>query len=297
MHKKILILVGVVALVGAFLYWRAAPQTSVSARPTVVATLYPLAHFATQVGGINVDVIALTPPGIEPHEYEPTPQDLVKVEAAKLIVLNGGGVDAWATRLAPTWRAQGKIVLIMSEQVAFMGTPIDPHIWLDPIRAREEVAALADALTTVDPVHAVDYRARAETYEKKLDDLHRAYTTGLASCARRDMVVSHDAYQYLAARYGLQVISIAGLSPEAEPSAQRLAEITEQVKAKDIKYIFFETLAAPKLAETLARETGTHALVLNPIEGLTAADQAAGKNYDILMQENLTNLRTALVCQ
>lgn len=288
MYKKIIILLIVAGVLGLFV-WRMRP-VPVATTPTIIATFYPLAYFATQVGSQNFSVISLTPPGIEPHEYEPTPQDLVKIESAAVVIINGGGIDVWAERLAPTWRAQGKKVIILNDQA-------DPHSWLDPVIAQKEIAAIAETLTAADPTHAAEYQERAKAYQTKLEQLHQEYVAGLAQCATRDLVVSHDAYHYLTTRYNLNLLPIAGLSPDAEPSAKQLADLTEKIKAKDIKYIFFESLTSPKLAETLARETGARTLVLNPIEGLTAEDQAAGKNYDILMRENLQNLRMALVCQ
>jgi zinc transport system substrate-binding protein len=122
------------------------------------------------------------------------------------------------------------------------------------------------------------------------------YERGLAQCARREIVVSHASFAYAARRYRLTQVPVMGLSPDSEPSPAQMAQIVRFARRHEVKFIFFETLVSPKLAETLAREVGARTLVLNPIEGLTREDQAAGKGYVELMEDNLADLRTALEC-
>ena len=123
------------------------------------------------------------------------------------------------------------------------------------------------------------------------------FTVGLGKCEKNDIVVAHEAFGYLARRYGFIQHAIAGLSPDAEPSSKALAEVSGVAKLKNIKYIFFESLVSPKLAEAVAREIGASTLVLNPVEGLSDQDLSQGKNYFTEMRNNLNNLKTALVCQ
>jgi zinc transport system substrate-binding protein len=177
------------------------------------------------------------------------------------------------------------------------GHAVDPHVWLDPVRAQTQVEAIRAGLAKVDAPNAAAYTANAQAYRTKLGALDAAFASGLKQCARREFVTTHSAFSYLARRYGLTQIPIQGVERESEPSPADLATLVKQVKDRKVQYVFFETLVSAKLAETLAREVGAKTLVLNPIEGLTKEEQAAGKSYDSLMEENLRNLRTALDCQ
>lgn len=278
-------------------------NTAQSGKLNVVGTFYPLAHFAEQVGGDNVQVTNITPAGAEPHDYEPTPQDIVKSETANVFIMNGGGVDTWAEKLQSEMKSKGVMVVNMSENIQLMSAPagsetsLDPHIWLDPVNAQTEVGFIRDALIKADPGHKDAYVQNATAYIAQLQSLDQQYKTGLASCQLHDIVTSHAAFGYMAKRYGLNQISIAGLSPDAEPSALRLAEIAQTVKQKGIKYIFFESLVSPKLSDTIASETGAKTIAFNPLEGLTDQEIASGKTYLSVMQDNLAALRTALECK
>lgn len=318
MSKKIMLslaiflfIVGALAYRGRIIYFSSS-KTKIPAGVTIAASFYPLVHFAEKVSGTSASVISMVPNGIEPHEFEPTPQDIIRLRQSKVFFYIGDGLEPWAERLKAELEPAG--VRMISIAAAVTTLPIaeeeiiiaeseeeqagyDPHVWLDPVRAQNIVALIRDELIQADPTHATEYRQNAANYTNELAKLHDAYEKGLAQCASRDIVVSHDAYQYVAHRYGLNLHAIAGLSPEAEPSPQRLAKLTERIKDKKISTVFFETLTTPKLAETLARETGAKTDVLNPIEGLTESEQRAGKNYDSIMQENLVALRRALVCQ
>jgi zinc transport system substrate-binding protein len=167
----------------------------------------------------------------------------------------------------------------------------DPHVWLDPVRLATIATAVADRLAEVDPDAAGDYRARAEELEDELTALDDELRTGLASCERREVVTSHDAFGYLADAYGLEQVAIAGLSPEDEASPRRLAEVAAQAEAAGVTTIFFEESVSPKVAESLAREVGATATVLSPLE---LAPESG--NYLAAMRDNLARLRTALDC-
>jgi zinc transport system substrate-binding protein len=170
-------------------------------------------------------------------------------------------------------------------------------VWLDPVRAQAQVEAIRAGLDRMDPANAAAYAVAAEAYRAKLDALHAAFQAGLKHCARRDVVTTHAAFAYLTQRYGLTQVPIHGLAPEAEPSPAELADLVKVARQRKVKYVFFETLISSRLAETLAREVGAQTLVLNPIEGLTREEQAAGRGYLSLMEANLKNLRTALDCK
>ncbi len=177
------------------------------------------------------------------------------------------------------------------------GLAQDPHVWLDPVLAKQIVQRIAAALAGADPAGKPTYEANAQAYAARLDALHRAYERTLATCKRRELVTAHAAFGYLAARYGLEQVPISGLSPEAEPTPGRLAELIDFVRTHGVTAVFFETLASPKVAETVARETGARTMVLNPLEGLTPVELAQGKDYLGIMEENLRSLAAGLECR
>lgn len=269
---------------------------------SVTTSFYPLYFFASQIGGDKAVVSNLTPAGAEPHEYEPTAQDIVKIQDSSILVLNGGGLEAWASDVQKNIEGSATMVVSAGEGLTdrtFVedGEEItDPHVWLSPPLAEKLADKIAAAFTEANPANASYYASNASVLKAKLASLDAAYKTKLASCKKRDIVTSHAAFGYLAAAYNLRQVPITGVSPDAEPSLRELADLTAFAKNTDVKYIFFESLVSPKLAETLAREIGAQTLVLNPLEGLTSDEIAAGKTYFTEMEENLKNLETALEC-
>lgn len=260
----------------------------------VTTSFYPLYFFAQEIGGAKARVHNITPAGSEPHEYEPTAQDLVDIERSDLLILNGAGLEPWGDRMGTS--LQGSTVHIVTA-VDRNTTMRDPHVWLSPPRAKQEVMAILAGFIHVDRSNAAYYTKNAQELALRLDELDQSYRDGLKKCTGRDIVTSHAAFAHLADEYRLRQVSISGLSPEAEPSAQQLAEVAEFARDHEIQYIFFESLVSPKLSETIATEIGAQTLVLDPIEGVTEADIQQGKTYFTIMYDNLTHLRTALSCQ
>jgi zinc transport system substrate-binding protein len=166
----------------------------------------------------------------------------------------------------------------------------DPHVWLSPLRAIEQVRVIEAALSKADPQHQADYRNNADAYVVELEELHKQFQDALAPHAGKEFVTQHAAFAYIADAYNLIQLPIAGLSPENEPSAQRMAEIVAFAKEHQIRTIYFETLVSSKVAEVIAKEIGAKTAVLNPIEGLTADDLKNNANYVSLMKQNLQAL-------
>lgn len=312
--KNIAIVIGLlVVLTAASLLVIGFRNKRSSERLSVVTSFYPLAHFAQQVGGDYVEVTNLTPPGVEPHDFEPTARDVATLQTAQLVLANGSGLDSWLDRMQPDLATQNISFIRMSDEIALRQatetdaeqdadehdsgeSATDPHFWLDPLLAVQEVQRIANALVEIDPSHASAYKANALAYQQQLEKLDQSYKSGLVSCQTREIITSHAAFGYLAARYDITVHAIAGLSPDQEPSAQQLARLATLAKEHHIAAIFFETLASPRLAETLAAEIGAKTLIFNPIEGLTEDEQQQGKNYISIMEDNLQQLRIALQC-
>lgn len=274
-------------------------------KPTIVTTIYPLYEFTKQVVGDKADVVLLVPNGAEPHDWEPSPSDLIKVKNASLIIYNGAGLEPWVEKIGSSTLSGKKtlsaasVVPLLQAQYDEEGESaeagvMDPHVWLDPVNAQAIVQAIAAAAAQIDPSNSDYYSANSTNYMSRLADLDNEYRLALASTVRRDIITSHAAFGYLAARYGLNQIAIMGLSPDAEPTPERMAQVIRHVRSAGIKYIFFETLVSPKLSEIIASETGAQTLVLNPLEGLSDDEIANGENYISVMRMNLTILKYAL---
>lgn len=260
----------------------------------VVATFYPLAYFAERIGGDNVAVTTIIPNGIEPHDFAPTPQDIVKITNAAVLIYNGAGLDTWAENIPSQDYTQTEVFQI---KAAAVGTADDPHVWLDPVLMQTIVEDIRNAYSELDPTHAADYKLNTEQLLASLQQLDEDYQTGLADCEIRQAIVAHDAFNYVANRYQLTILPIVGMNPNEAPSAQQIVELSEAAHTYGIEYIFFEELTSPKLSEVLAAEVGATTMVLSPVEGLSPEEQAAGDDYFSVMERNLDNLALALRCQ
>lgn len=304
-QKNIIFAVVAVALVigTVFLISRKGASTSPAfGKIQAAASFYPLYFFASQIAGDKADVLDVTPAGAEPHDYEPSPSDMSKIENSRLVVLNGGGLEAWGGDLKQNIDPAKTELVIAGEgfadrQIAEGGKiTTDPHVWLSPILAKQMVDKIAAGFIKIDSANQAYYLTNAVALKAGLDDLDFNYKAGLKNCIQKNIVTAHAAFGYLASAYGLNQVAITGLSPDAEPSPRQMADIVQFVKMNDVKYIFFESLVSPKLADTIAAETGAQPLILNPIEGLTNDQISAGKNYFTEMTNNLNNLKIALQC-
>jgi zinc transport system substrate-binding protein len=251
----------------------------------VVAAFYPLAYAAEQVGGPTVQVENLTPPGAEPHDLEVSPSDVRDVKEADLVLLMGHGFQP---QLEDAAGSGDRVMRALDTPGLHRLADGDPHVWLDPTRYALIVRRIGAALQRP---------AAAQRLAARLRLLDRDYRAGLARCDRRDIVTSHEAFAYLAQRYGLSQTAVTGLSPEAEPTPRQLQHVVDQVRASGATTVFFEPLVSPRVAETVAREAGVRTAVLNPIEGLTDEQAARGDDYFALMRANLRALRWALGCR
>ncbi|MEJ3746578.1 metal ABC transporter substrate-binding protein [Actinomycetes bacterium KLBMP 9797] len=281
----------------------------------IVAAFYPLQFVAEKVGGDAVSVTNLTKPGAEPHDLELNPDQVAQLADAKLVVYLKGfqpAVDEAVEQQAKdkAFEASSAVTLLdaAADDHGHEGeaTPSakeeeheeatggkDPHVWLDPTRLASIADKFAERLGQADPDHAADYTARAATLRSDLDKLDQEYAAGLKTCQRREIITSHTAFGYLADKYKLEQVGITGLTPEDEPSPQRLAAVATEAKEHGATTIFFETLVSPKVAETIAKEVGAKTAVLDPLEGLQPGSTG---DYFSVMRENLTTLRTALGC-
>jgi zinc transport system substrate-binding protein len=304
MDKKLIILLGILVLMfaGILLFNFGTTKQVNSGKLKVTASFYPMYFFASQIGGDKADVMSITPAAAEPHDYEPTTQDVVRINQSNMLVLNGGKLEPWGDKIKDQLQGTNTLIVtagngLANKQLTENGQTIqDPHIWLDPILAKKEVEVIEQGFDKIDPAGKAYFQANAKKLESELDQLDVEYKAGLSSCKMKDFVTSHAAFGYLAATYGINQIAISGVSPDEEPSSQKLAEITQLVKQKEIKIVFFESLVSPKLSETIANETGAKTMVLDPIEGITSNDLKAGHTYLTVMRDNLAALQDALQC-
>ena len=256
-----------------------ADEGSPGDRAVVVASFYPLAWAADRLSGKSTDVVNLTPPGVEPHDIELTPTDVETIDDAELVIYVGGGFqpaveDAVASR-------DGRSLDVL-------GGESDPHIWLDPVRFAQVVERIAGALGG---------GGSGLRVVRELRGLDREYRRGLANCQSRVLVTTHAAFGRLAARYGLTQLSLAGRTPESEPSPRDLERLIAEVRASGATTVFAEPLVSSRVAETVAREAGVEVETLDPIEGLSQERLDQGEDYLSVMRSNLAALRKALGCR
>lgn len=306
----------------------------VAQKPVVVTSNYPIYDFVEKIAKDTVEVINIIPPGAEPHDWEPTAKDITLFEKADLFVYNGAGMEPWAEDVLESLSNKNLKTLVTSSNVDLIRNEedeehdhdhdhdhehhhhhhhddhdhdehdhehhhhhhgeYDPHIWLSLKNADIISKSIKDKLIEINPDKAEFYEENYKEFSKELAALDEKYTKELAEFKGRNIVVAHEAFAYLCRDYGLNQLGIEGVFAESEPTPKKMKEIVDYVKANNVKVIFFESLASPKVAEAIARETGAETDMLNPIEGLTESEIASGKDYLSIMEDNLSSLKKAL---
>ena len=267
------------------------PQPQVS-KIKVVASFYPLYEFSKNIAGDKAEVSVLTPVGVEPHDWEPSTGDLIALQKSDIFVYNG--MEPYVNKIMNSEEYTSVLFVQTSQGIELASS--DPHIWLDPILAKEQVTMIKDALIKVDANNAQYYIDNADTYSAKLDDLDNTIRSSLSNCKKDTIVPFHNAFSYFGTRYGIKINALSGIVPESEETANDLKNLLDYVKQNQIKIIFAEELVDPKLAKTLADETGARVLILSPLEGLSKDEISSGKSYLDKMYENLDNVKIALEC-
>jgi zinc transport system substrate-binding protein len=297
----------------------AAKDSSVNQQVSVVTSFYPLYFLASEIGGEHVEAVNLVASGVEPHDWTPKSRDLDTASKAQLFLYHGAGLEGWVDDFLKGLSKDSTVVTKeISEGITLIEGAeeeeehadeheeehadeeehdhggLDPHTWVSPKSALKLAENVKNSLIEVDAANQADYEKNYDALKQKLEALDADYTAKLAQTASKDIVVSHQAFGYLARDYGLNQVAIMGLSADAEPRGQDLLNITKFVKENHVKYIFFEELVSDQLAKTLADEADVDTLVLNPLEGLTPDQEKAGETYLSLMERNLQNLLQAL---
>jgi zinc transport system substrate-binding protein len=287
--------------------WAAPIETQGPAKTTVVTTLFPVYDMARSIGGNDADVSLLLPPGVEPHTFEPKPTDIVRINEASVFIYTSSVMEPWAVKVVssvtnPHLRAVDAssgttmIPAVFHDADEPVGT-LDPHIWLDFDNAKIMARNILQALVASNPAAADRFREREQNYERSLDALDYEYRASLSSCKQKEIVYAgHYAFGYMAKRYGFTYLAAQGVSPDAEPTANDLTKLVDQIHSSHLSYVFYEELTSPKIAETIASETGAKLLLLNAAHNVSKDEVERGTTFFDILREDLDNLKIGLSC-
>lgn len=319
--KKVLLIVVVLTalVVGVALVTGEKPAAQASApsssRPLVAVSTFALYDIVRYVGGDAVDLFMVVPFGVDVHGFEPTPQDLARLSKSDLFVYSGAGLEPWAENFAATVNTldvSKHVRLLYPEEDEGAAAEdkhvheghaheheggADPHYWLDIDNMVAATKAVEKALGALNADAASMFHRKAEIYIAQLQMLDEHHKEVLGSCNQKMIVVNHNAFGYLSKRYGFEVKALAGLSPEAMPSARTMAELSDLVKEHRIKTIFFESFVSDALMQSLAKESGARVDVLQPLANIAAEEAAKGTGFKRLMEMNLNKLLHAMECE
>jgi zinc transport system substrate-binding protein len=272
--------------------------SSTSDKVHVVASFYPILDFVKKVGGERVEVSSIIPVGIEPHDYEPTIQQIQNAQTADMLVINGTGFEEkWIKSVNARSLLDTSVGLNLTRSALESEQSVNPHIWLDPILAKQQVENIRDGLIKVDPANSAYYKENANRFISDLDILDKKIKSELSSCEKKDFIAFHNAFSYFSKRYGLTQHSVQGVSPEADVLPQSLQQIVSIARNMGLDTIYTEELADPRFANVIAQEIPYgKVFVLSPIEGIAKEEQNAGVDYLDKMKENIENLKVGLKC-
>ncbi|MDD2851300.1 MAG: zinc ABC transporter substrate-binding protein [Desulfuromonadaceae bacterium] len=293
--------------------------SAADSRLQVVTTLFPLYDFARAVAGKAARVTMLLPPGVEPHTFEPKPEDMIRISRAGLFIYTNRYMEPWADNIITGINSKGLRVVNAGQRVTYLpGIPeeehgqkeggkhnhhhedsgMDPHIWLDFAKASQMVESILDGFIAADPRNAVMYRQNAESLKKELAELDERYRKTLSSCETNTLLHGgHYTFGYLARRYGLTYHALSGISSDSEPSAERMALLVREIKTSGSTHLFAEELLSPRLTETLAQEANVGVLMLHGAHNLSREDFGRNVTFIDLMERNLSQLQKGLQCR
>jgi len=264
----------------------------------VVTTTYPLTFMTQRIGGERVAVTQLMKPGVEAHDFEPAPSDVISISRADVFIFNHPSFEGWAlnTMFALYTGGNSSVATVQTIYRKADEPSFDAHVWLNPLEAQLQAQLILAALIVADPDGTTEYEQNAAVLEKDLHALGDLISTRLSNCDLDSVVVSHLAFGHMAERYEFNQIGLAGFSPEFESSPSRLASVIEQMNDLGLRYILQEPIVSDRLAETVAAETGAELLQLHSLEVRTSSEASAGKDYFAIMEANAESLHTALRC-
>ncbi|KHE71586.1 metal ABC transporter solute-binding protein, Zn/Mn family, partial [Halobacillus sp. BBL2006] len=294
----------------------------------IYTTVYPLQYFTKQIAGDSADVSSILPPGSDPHTYEPTTKEMVKMAEADAFIYSSAGLEGYAETISDAIKPEGVTILEASEGIQLEKHvhnhdggnseedehaheeeqskneeagheghnhgDQDPHVWLDPIRSVQLAENIKETLVEIKPEQKDKFNENFKQLKKELQDLDQEFHNQLESKPKNKIIVSHAAYGYWEQAYGIHQVAVSGLSPTSEPSQKELEKIIEKAKENDINFVLFEQNVTPKVSEVVQKEIGAEALRVNNLSVLTEENVNNKDNYFTLMRENLDVLSEAL---
>ncbi|MBA3749293.1 MAG: zinc ABC transporter substrate-binding protein [Nitrosopumilus sp.] len=268
------------------------PYTSNQTNLKIFTSFYPLYDFVKKIGKDKVDVSLIVPAGIEPHDFEPTAKQIIEMQKANLIFINGAGFELWINKLTNS----NIIDLSRDLPIEMVDNTPDPHTWLDPVMVKTQAKTIFENLTSMDPQNTDYYMNNYIQFDTNLEELNSNIRNNLTDCNLNDFIAFHDAFGYFAKRYGLTQNTIQGLSQEADINPQRISDAINLSKQLGINIIFSEDNIDPRLSNTIANEINGQVLILSPIEILSDEEKQMNKDYFSKMYDNMNNLKIALKC-
>jgi zinc transport system substrate-binding protein len=287
------------ALYQSGLIFRASPT---SGKLQVLATFYPQYDFTQNIGGDRISLSLLVPMTVDVHAFEPTPSSIQQVANARVLIYNGAGLEPWITQVVNAAGNSNLLLVNASQGIPLIPVPaqfqregriIDPHVWLDPVLAKQQVNNILQALIRVDPADQAYFTANAQVYNSKLDNLNSQIINATTTTQTRKFVTFHEAFGYFANRYNLIQIPIAGPFEE-EPTPSDIQNVVDVVNQNHLCVVGYESLENPAISQSIASQTHAKLMRMDPIEGLSQSDQVLGKTYLIKMGEDLSVISFAL---
>lgn len=316
MKKLLLIIASIAMLMAGCSQSEDGEKSDINDKLRVYTSIYPINYIVTEIGGDSVSVENVVPLGTDPHDFEPSMKTVAKIGQSDLFIYNGAGLESWGDRIASEMEPEKAIEAAKYVKLIDMEDDHkdyehgegdhdgdddhdhgdkDPHIWLSLKNMDIIAKEVEKKLVELDPENRDQYRENYESLSEKLLSLDRRYREELKDRTSSTILVSHSAFGYLAKEYDIEQISVTGVSPNAEPSPRTLSNLIDIAAERELKYIYFETLASPKSVEMLSKEANLEPLVLNTVEGLTEENIENRDDYITIMEENLKNLKKELL--
>lgn len=276
----------------------------------IVTTFYPVYHFTNQVVGENGHVTVLLGAGQDTHNYEPTPKDMAAISEADVFVYSSEYMETWVPAVLETLKESDVKIIEAAEDLTFYEAEsddeeehteddghnhaVDPHVWLDPLYAKQMVETISSVIQTVDQENREVYQEQTATFVQELETLDEEYQAAFEAAHNRTFVTQHAAFGYLVRRYNLEEIAISSLTSNQEASPAKLAEITKYIQDNNVEVIYYQNTGNASLAEAVANETGIEKEILSAIEGVTDEEQTSGIDYLSIMRDNLQALKKTI---
>ena len=305
--KSVVLILGViVTFVTVYLSTQTQNVQHKSTKPIVATSSYALYDIVTHIAKQKVSIVNILPFGVDAHSFEPTPRLMASLEKSSLVFYSGAGLEPWIDGFVFKAKAINMSKYVKLRKLNHADHHhhtegehlhnVDPHYWLDFENMKKATKIVLDALVALDSVNKVFYERNAQKYIAMLENLDKSYTNGLKSCKKDVIITNHNAFSYLASRYGFHVEALSGLSPEAQPSAKQIQKLMQHIKEYGLHTIFFESFVSDRVIKAIATDSNVSVDTLQPLGNITKDEYQKGMDYEKIMQQNLVKLQKALEC-